>query len=249
MYIFFDDSTSQSDHSGYNDKGAWVRIVDDKNIVRLLAEKYADGEISIGGNVDTIMQELADTYQRIDEIRANNKIIEAEKKRKEEEERPAREAQEKAERERRVRQEAEEKAKAEEEKKKQAAEAEAKHKQRIAWAQEHGSERLRKGLEQGYACNKLYETELGEFLIADGEYEYDRDNKVEEKDRSCPSLDALNEIERIDQIDGLSAKVVWLPEGLGELHRDPDKYFEPESGREAVRIDVKGTAGYWFKNF
>lgn len=249
LYIFFDDYTSQDNQYGYNEEGAWVKLVDSKNIALLLAERYADGEIALGGNVDAIMQELADTYQRIDEIRANNKIVEAEKKRKEEEERPAREAQEKAEKEKRAKEEAEKKAKAEEEKARQAAEAETKRQQRIAWAKEHGSERLRKGLEQGHACIKLYETELGEYLIADRNYEYDRDNKVELKDRSCPSLDALNEVERINQIEGLSASTVWLPEGLTEIHKDPEEYFELESGCEAVRIDIRGTAGYWYKKF
>lgn len=122
-------------------------------------------------------------------------------------------------------------------------------KKQIAWAQEHGSDRLRKGLEHGHACKKLYETELGENLIADSEYEYDRENKVEEKGRSCPSLMALEEVERIEKIEGLSASVVWLPEGLTEIHKDPEEYNEPESGCEAVMIDVKGTAGYWYKTF
>lgn len=142
-----------------------------------------------------------------------------------------------------------EKTKAEAEKAKQATEAEIKQKEMIAWAQEHGSDRLRKGLEHGYTCKKLYETELGEYLIQDNEYEYDRDSKVEDKDRSCPSLEALEEVERIEKIEGLSASVVWLPEGLSEIHKDPEGYSESESDCEAVRIDVKGTAGYWYKTF
>ncbi len=144
---------------------------------------------------------------------------------------------------------AKEEVKANEEKAKQAAEAEIKQKEMLAWAQEHGSDRLRKGLEHGHACKKLYETELGEHLIQDNGYEYDRENKIEEKDRSCPSLAALEEVERIEKIEGLSASVVWLPEGLTELHKDPEEYYEPESGCEAVKVDVKGTAGYWYKTF
>lgn len=121
--------------------------------------------------------------------------------------------------------------------------------ERLAWAQEHGSDRLRKGLEHGHNCIKLYETEIGGYLIQDGDYEYDRENVTETKNRSCPTLAALEEVERIEKIEGLSASVVWLPEGLTELHKDPEEYNEPESGCEAVRIDVKGTAGYWYKTF
>lgn len=122
-------------------------------------------------------------------------------------------------------------------------------KKRIAWAQDHGSDRLLKGLLHGHTCKKLYETELGESLIANSDYEYDQENKVEEKGRSCPSLAALEEVERIEKTEGLSASAVWLPEGLTELHKDPEEYNEPESGCEAVKIDVKGTAGYWYKTF
>jgi hypothetical protein len=128
-------------------------------------------------------------------------------------------------------------------------EKEKKRLERLAWAQEHGSERLRKGLEHNHNCGKLFETEFGEHLIQDNDYEYDREAKVENKDRSCPSLVSLEEVERIEKIEGLFASVVWLPEGLTELHKDPEEYNEPESGCEAARIDVKGTAGYWYKKY
>jgi hypothetical protein len=249
LHIYIDSTTYQGEQHGYDEHGNWVQLIGNTNVVELLADKYADGEIAIGGNIDHIMQELSDTYQRIDQIVANNKTIADEKKRKEEEEHPAKEARKKAELEERNKKDDEEKAKAEADKAKQAEEAELRQKEMLAWAQEHGSERLRKGLEQGYTCIKLYETELGEFLIADSDYEYDRDDKVEVKGRSCPSLDALNEAERINQIEGLSGEVKWLPEGLSELHKDPDpdEYFEAEGGCEAVFVDVKATSGYWYK--
>jgi len=249
LYIYFDNYTRQESVNGYDENGKWKELIPNRNLADLLAEKYANGDIQLGENVDSIMQELDDIYQHIDEIHANTKRIEAEKQRKEEEERPEKEAREKAELEVRRKTEAEEKAKAEAEKAKQATEAKIKQKEMLAWAQEYGSDRLKKGLEHGHACKKLYETELGENLIADSEYEYDRENKVDEKGRSCPSLVALEEVERIEKIEGLSASVVWLPEGLTELHKDPEEYNEPKSGCEAVKIDVKGTAGYWYKTF
>ncbi len=249
LYIYFDNYTRQESVNGYDENGKWKELLPNKNLADLLAERYAEGEIQLGGNVDGIMQEMADIYQRIDEIHANTKRIDAEKALKEEEERPAKEERERAELEERKRKDTEEKAKAEAHQAKQAAEAEARQKEMLAWAQIHGSDRLRKGLEHGHACKKLYETELGEYLVQDSDYEYDRENKVEEKGRSCPSLKALEEVERIEKIEGLSTSVVWLPEGLKELHKDPEEYYEPESGCEAVRIDVKGTAGYWYKKF
>lgn len=119
--------------------------------------------------------------------------------------------------------------------------------ERLEWAKHRGSDRLLKGLQHGHRCVKLYETEFGEYLIQDSDYVYDRDNKVETKNRSCPSLEALEEVERIEKIEGLSASVVWLPDGIWELHKDES--CEPDSGCEAVSVDVKGTYGYWYKTF
>lgn len=248
-YIYFDNYTKQESVNGYDENSKWKELIPNRNLADLLADKYANGEIQLGGNVDSIMQEMTNIYQRIDEIYANTNRIDAEKRVREEEERPAKEAREKAEKEEKDKKDAEEKAKAEADKAKQAAEAEIRQKEMLAWAQEHGSDRLRKGLEHGHTCKKLYETELGEHLIQDHDYQYDRENKVEEKGRSCPSLVALEEVERIEKIEGLSASVVWLPEGLTEIHKDPEEYNEPEGGCEAVRIDVRGTAGYWYKTF
>lgn len=249
LYIYFDTYTRQESVYGYDENGKWKEVIPNRNLARLLAERYAEGDIQLGGNVDGIMQEMADIYQRIDEIHANTKRIDTERKIKEEKERPAKEAKERAELEESNKRDAEKRVKAEADKVKQAAEVELRQREMLAWAKEHGSDRLRKGLEHGYACKKLYETELGAHLIADNDYEYDRENKVEEKGRSCPSLAALEEVERIEEIEGLSASVVWLPEGFTELHKDPEEHNEPNLGCEAVRIDVKGTGGYWFKKF
>jgi len=118
---------------------------------------------------------------------------------------------------------------------------------RLEWAKKHGSDRLLKGFQHGHRCVKLYESELGEYLIQDSDYLYDRDNNVETKNRSCPSLKALEEVERIEKIEGLSAAAVWLPEGTWALYKDES--CEPDSGCEAVSIDVKNTRGYWYKTF
>lgn len=241
-YIFLDDRVMKTRVYGYTADGAWKELIPGINPAHQLAEMYAGGEIQLGGNADSIMQKIAESYIKTTEIEANNARIAAEKKRKEEEERPEREEKERAEREEKERAE---KRRKEEEKEK----AKTKRAKMLAWAQEHGSDRLRKGLEHGHTCRKLYETELGETLIDNSGYVYDRERAVEEKDRSCPSLESLEEVERIEKIEGLSAKVVWLPNSLAEMYKDPEEYSEPEHGCEAVQVDVLGTAGYWYLKF
>lgn len=244
LYIYFDNYTRQESVNGYDENGKWKELIPDKNLADVLADTYANGEIQLGGNVDSIMQEMTDIYQRIDEIRANTKRIDAEKRLKEEEERPAKEAREKAEKEEKYKKDAEEKAKAEADKTKKAAEM-------LVWAQEHGSERLQKGLGQGHRCEKLYAIEHGAWLLNDSDYELDYNSDVGEKDRSCPSLAALEEVEKMKKIDGIEkAKVVWLPNGLQELHKDSEGYIEEqEDGCEAVRVDVENISGMWYKKF
>jgi len=82
----------------------------------------------------------------------------------------------------------------------------------LAWINEHGSERLKMSYDKGYKCKKLY---LLERLKHDvGNYVLDYDAKIERKNRSCPSMEALLEVERIEKMEGITeAKVVWLPNG------------------------------------
>lgn len=214
-----------------------------------IAEKYASGEIALGGSVDTIFAEIQLKEAEKQEQLREEARIEKENAAKELIEKPLREAREKIAAEEKKRTDEEQKLRVEEENKKNAADKEAERQKMLAWAQEHGSDRLKKGLRQGYRCNKLYQTEYGAWLIANDSYEYDFKDIVSEKDHACPTLEALEEVERVQIWDGVTATIVYLPEGLTELHKVPDEYDEPEGGCEAVRVDVKGTAGYWYRTF
>lgn len=103
----------------------------------------------------------------------------------------------------------------------------------LAWIKEHGSDRLKKSFEKNYKCKKLY---LLERLKHDvGNYVLDYDAKIERKDRSCPSMEALLEVERIEKIEGITeAKVVWLPYGTAI-----EDYNDASEGIEAKFF------GYW----
>lgn len=121
---------------------------------------------------------------------------------------------------------------------------------RLAWAQEHGSNQLRKGLEQGYSCIKVYEEEYGVWVLGNN-YVWDRNDVVEEKDRSCPSLEALEIVEVLvkdERIGNRNADIKWLPDGLSALVADDDHWDEDtKKGCEAISVGIKGITGLWYK--
>lgn len=200
----------------------------------VLAEAYAAGTITEGSNIDFALDIMALALQRREAILQNNEIVQADKARKEEAERPAKEAQAKKDAEakaERDRAEAAEKARkdAEDRARNEAFEAEKK-----AWIEENGSEQLRKGYAMGYNCQKIYEIERAQSILGD----YIRDSKgVEEKDRSCPSLEALQEVERLKSVIQKEAVIVWLPHGMSD---------EDEDGCEAVRADPGTFSRHYF---
>lgn len=205
----------------------------------VLAEAYTSGTIKDGSNIDFALDIMAEAQKRREAILEINQAIQDEKIRKEEEEKPAREAQKKREAEQqavREKVEIEKKAiaDAEEKARNEAIEAEKK-----AWIEEHGSERLQKGHAGGYRCQKLYEIERAQSVLGS---EYIRDDSdVDEKYRSCPSLEALQEVERLKGVIKKGAAIVWLPYGIDG---------EEETGCEAVKADP-GTYSkkYFFRTF
>ena len=94
-------------------------------------------------------------------------------------------------------------AREEEEKKKK----EARQKEMEEWISKHGSERLRRARKRGYCCNKQY-------LLERVEKDFDtpatlaHQNDVEYKDRSCPTLSALD-IEKSLIDKGHDASIHW----------------------------------------
>ena len=120
--------------------------------------------------------------------------------------------------------EAERQAAAHREAERQAAEAEKARRlaERAAWAQANGSPRLRKCVEQGYDCQRLYALERA--AAEHPGYVVDFDDKAAWKDRAGPSEAALDEAARV------GGTVVWLT-------RQPHEEFEVYGeGWEAVVI-------------
>lgn len=98
--------------------------------------------------------------------------------------------------------------------------------ERREWALEHGSSRLRKCVEGGYDCQRLYAFERA--AIEYPAYVLDFDDKARWKSRSGPSEAALDEARRV------GGEVVWLtrfpaPDGL-----DQDLYDEDEACEAVV---------------
>jgi hypothetical protein len=99
---------------------------------------------------------------------------------------------------------------------KAAREAEAEHRkelekatveaEKVAWVRANGSDHLRRCVEAGYDCQRLYVTERA--ALEHPGYLVDFDNRADWKSRACPSPDAMDEVESA----GGDAQVVWLTE-------------------------------------
>lgn len=232
------DSLQVEEIGGFIDLN-WRSVVQETiRLKDILAEAYGVGTIKDGSNIDFALDIMAEAQKRRDDIEAHNEVVRAEKARKEEEERPVREAQKQREAEEKAAREKIEAEKkdisdAEEKARNEAIEAEKK-----AWIEEHGSERLQIGYTQGYRCQKLYETERAQSILGS---EYVRDSQdVDEKDRACPTLEALQEVERLKSVIEKGAVIVWLPHGI----------YGEETGCEAVKADP-GTFSnkYFYRTF
>ncbi len=80
-------------------------------------------------------------------------------------------------------------------------------KEKQIWITEHGSDYLKRATKLNYNCQRKYITERVALEYPD--YQIDFDERAEWKDRSCPSLAALDEVEELIEAK-VKAKVVWL---------------------------------------
>jgi hypothetical protein len=109
---------------------------------------------------------------------------------------------------------------------------------RIAWANEHGSERLRRGMAAGHECGRLYfiERAAAEFPG----YVLDYEDAAEWKDRVCPSIEALNERDAVllahPNLEPDRVKIVWLVKAASDSPTD-EGYEEEIEPCEAVAVD------------
>jgi DNA segregation ATPase FtsK/SpoIIIE-like protein len=113
------------------------------------------------------------------------------------------------------------------------AEKERLEKEKLDWIFKHGSEYLQRAVKLGYNCQRQYVTERAAKEFPG--YALDFDNNANWKNRSCPSMAALDEVERLIQ-QGYDAKVVWLTEPAYEI-TDEEYYAEgPFEPCEAVAV-------------
>ena len=108
-----------------------------------------------------------------------------------------------------------------------AAEKEKEEAERLAWISEYGSDYLQRAVKLGYNCQRQYVTERAAKEFPG--YEVDFDNRAAWKSRSCPSMAALEEVERLIR-QGYDAEVVWLTEptyGITDEEYYAEGPFEP----------------------
>jgi hypothetical protein len=89
--------------------------------------------------------------------------------------------------------------------------------EKAEWVEAHGSDYLKRALRLGYDCQRQYVTERAAKEFPD--YTVDFDNDARWRSRSCPSPEALEEVERLIA-SGYDAQVVWLTAPPYELEYD-----------------------------
>ena len=253
-YLLSEEGRKKSLLAGGDGKAEQVADADITPEVLELAEVGRDGEavlnltysltsdLKVGLEFGEIrIRELAGSFT-FDAPQTAEQLITAEKARRARIEAKRLELQPELERERakyaekQARQKAEEDKRIEEQRKRdadRAAEKEKEEAERLAWIETHGSDYLQRAVKLGYNCQRQYVTErvTKEFPG----YALDFDNNANWKNRSCPSMAALEEVERLIEA-GHDAKVVWLTEPTYEI-TDEEYYAEgPFEPCEAVAV-------------
>jgi len=102
--------------------------------------------------------------------------------------------------------------------------------ERLGWINANGSDYLKLAVSLGYNCQRRYVEERAATELPDFDFEVDFDDEIKYRDRSCPSLDGLQEIVELKK-KGFEAKVVWLTCPTSE------KYCVDFSSCEAILIE------------
>lgn len=115
------------------------------------------------------------------------------------------------------------------------AEKEKNEAERLAWIEMNGSEYLNKAVKLGYNCQRQYVTERA--LLEFPGFALDFNFRAEWQDRTCPSLQALEEVEKLIQ-QGHKALVVWLCDtGVEQETTEDDDYINPFEPCEAIIVE------------
>jgi hypothetical protein len=107
--------------------------------------------------------------------------------------------------------------------------------EKAAWIQSFGSDRLKRAFAKDYSCEKQYITERAEAELG-SEYQLDYDDEFEYKNRSCPSITALDEQDRIEnlKLKNCIVKIVWVTKDRSDSNSDEE--YENEE-YEAVKVE------------
>lgn len=116
--------------------------------------------------------------------------------------------------------------------KKEEAVKEAAKKERANWIATHGSDYLRRATTLGYNCQRQYLTERAAHEYPS--YVVDLGNHAEWVSRSCPSLEALEQVELLIA-EGVNAEVVWLTHPASEW----EDYHEEREWQNHEAIVIK----------
>lgn len=237
-YVVSNESVQINKNVEYYDDQYYHNISNNVSIV------LASGVLQVGGSVNSMMKDLADIIETHEQRKRDNEIAKAIDKKNYIRDAPVRAweiSNRAAIRAHTARVEAEYNAKTQ-------AKADKIKAEKLDWINQHGSERLRGGVKQGYNCQKIYTYEKGNMILGHG-YEFDYEGDVSTKERSCPSMAALVEVNHLNK-KAIDPTIVWLPNGLHQLN-DPnacDDTYDYESC-EAVEVRLDGLQGYWYKIF
>lgn len=115
------------------------------------------------------------------------------------------------------------------------------HAAKDAWIDAHGSDQLKRGFERGHDCGRLYTLERAA-LEAPG-YIVDYYDGASWKDRSCPSVKALNEAEAAEALNLGSVKIVWLTEEPRDSKRSADDYYSYDGFQPCEAVVIQNYLG------
>jgi hypothetical protein len=119
------------------------------------------------------------------------------------------------------------------------AKKQAKEREKAEWIQAHGSQHLKEAFARGYDCQRLYITErVAQELPGYIVYQFDGRDVWELRDRSCPSQEALEEVERLEA-QGFHPVVKWAKLAPGDEDDGGEAeivYLEDFHGYEVYKI-------------
>jgi predicted transcriptional regulator len=108
---------------------------------------------------------------------------------------------------------------------------------RREWVMEFGSDHLQRGVKAGHSCQRQYVRER--LTIELPEYKLDFGDDVYTRERVCPSVAALDELDRVKGL-GFEARIVWI-----EDEQETSDYFFRDG--ESVMIEKYLGKYYAFK--